>query len=110
MQVLAVQCLRCGDIIYSRARHDCKGCTCNGVFVDGGLDYRKISWRPYREPTLKWYKAAIQWFKSMILRMNLTKLPYKDVWIEVDATVQQLYDDWNHHKGKFGLIKGQKED
>ena len=35
----AAQCLRCGDTIESKHRHDFQSCSCGAVFVDGGLDY-----------------------------------------------------------------------
>lgn len=42
------QCLRCGDIIESKHRHDFVWCSCrdengepNGIAVDGGRDYLK---------------------------------------------------------------------
>ena len=34
-----VMCLKCGDIIESRHRHDWVECKCKSVFTDGGLDY-----------------------------------------------------------------------
>jgi hypothetical protein len=33
------KCLKCGDVIYSRNRHDFKYCQCKAIAVDGGLDY-----------------------------------------------------------------------
>lgn len=35
----AVQCLSCNDVIESTHRHDFKYCSCQNVFVDGGLSY-----------------------------------------------------------------------
>lgn len=34
-----LQCKHCNDIIESVYRHDFKFCSCEKVFVDGGLDY-----------------------------------------------------------------------
>ena len=34
-----LECKKCGDIIYSRNRHDFKYCKCGSVAVDGGMDY-----------------------------------------------------------------------
>lgn len=33
------QCLRCGDIIESKNRHDFVWCSCKGIAVDGGREY-----------------------------------------------------------------------
>lgn len=35
----AMKCLRCGDVIESRTRHDFVTCSCGNISVDGGLDY-----------------------------------------------------------------------
>ena len=45
----AAQCKRCGEVIESKHRHDCRTCSCwtwdkggtTGIMVDGGLDYVK---------------------------------------------------------------------
>ena len=36
------KCLRCGDIIESKHRHDFRECRCGNLFVDGGKDYIRI--------------------------------------------------------------------
>lgn len=38
-----IRCTKCGDVIYSRYRHDMRPCMCDAVFVDGGRDYLRIS-------------------------------------------------------------------
>lgn len=35
------QCLKCGDVIESKHRHDFVWCKCQAVAVDGGKDYLK---------------------------------------------------------------------
>ena len=35
----AAQCMKCGNIIESKSRHDFVTCSCNNIFIDGGLDY-----------------------------------------------------------------------
>lgn len=35
----SAQCASCGDIIESKHRHDFVSCSCNNIFIDGGLDY-----------------------------------------------------------------------
>jgi ribosomal protein S27E len=34
-----VKCLKCGDTIESKYRHDFQTCSCDNVSVDGGTDY-----------------------------------------------------------------------
>jgi len=34
-----VKCVKCGDIIESKTRHDFVECSCRSIFVDGGKDY-----------------------------------------------------------------------
>lgn len=38
----AIKCNHCGDVIESTYRHDFKQCSCKTVFVDGGLDYKRV--------------------------------------------------------------------
>lgn len=78
MKILARKCPTCNDIVYSRARHDMRGCSCGDIAVDGGFDYYKVSWK--------------------------TAFP-SNIEIEVDATRQELFDDWNNNVDKYGLIK-----
>lgn len=40
------QCLLCGDIIESKDRHDFVSCSCDAIFIDGGLDYRRMGGNP----------------------------------------------------------------
>ena len=35
----SAKCMKCGDIIESRHRHDFKYCKCGTIFIDGGYDY-----------------------------------------------------------------------
>lgn len=41
----AAKCLKCGDVIVSTHRHDFKSCKCGSVSVDGGLDYKRRSFK-----------------------------------------------------------------
>lgn len=34
-----IKCLKCGDIIESKFRHDFRWCSCKNIFIDGGNDY-----------------------------------------------------------------------
>ena len=42
MKVQAIVCPKCGDTLFSRARHDFRYCSCGEVAVDGGFDYVRI--------------------------------------------------------------------
>jgi len=79
MKVRAIKCKKCGDTIFSRARHDMHWCTCKSIFIDGGFDYVRCGGEPEN---------------------------IESVEIEVDATKKDLYDDWNTFESKFGIIKG----
>lgn len=43
--VNGVHCNRCGQNVYSWTRHDFKWCPCRSVAVDGGLAYKKRSFK-----------------------------------------------------------------
>lgn len=85
MKVSAIHCPNCGDTIYSRARHDMIGCTCRKIWIDGGFDYIKISFTDVDNPP-------------------------KIIELDVEATKQELYDDWNNRINKFGRITNVQED
>ena len=80
MKINAIICLNCHDVIFSRARHDFRTCSCGNISVDGGFDYMKIS--------------------------QQENAKFQQIKIEVDATKNELYNDWGSGKDKFGLIKG----
>ena len=45
-----VECLKCGDRIYSASRHDYKTCGCGNISVDGGMSYlRRVGGVEYRD-------------------------------------------------------------
>jgi hypothetical protein len=77
LTVHGLECLKCGDRIYSRARHDFRSCECGDIFVDGGFDY---------------------------MRGGYKDKPPIDVEIDVDATIKELYDDWNLGRNLFGRV------
>lgn len=77
----AIKCPECKTIIYSRARHDFRSCTCGKCSIDGGFDYIRV--------------------------VCDTKIKIPEAFdIEVNATKKELYDDWNSiDKNIYGLIK-----
>lgn len=80
-RVITVTCPSCGDEIYSRARHDFNRCKCGSIHIDGGFDYVKVG-----------YRAV-----SPERRYRF-----------VNASVGELYDDWNNRLDKFGRIEHTK--
>ncbi len=78
MKIYALQCWDCGDTIFSRALHDFRYCTCQAIFIDGGFEYRRMG-------------GEIDSFRN--------------VSIEVDATKDELFLDWDKQTHKYGLIK-----
>jgi len=85
IEVSGVHCPLCGDIIYSRTRHDFRYCGCGNCHVDGGIDYLKFGWTPGEEN------------KPTIVELTLD-----------DADVKTLYYDWYREENKYGIIKGKK--
>lgn len=82
MKITALKCPKCRDLIYSRAVHDFHYCTCGSVSIDGGFDYCRMGHsKDLKFDDLKW------------------------VDVKVKATKHELYQDWNCHTDKFGVIK-----
>jgi hypothetical protein len=79
--VYALRCSKCGDVIFSRARHDFNSCTCTSLSIDGGLDYTKVAFDPK-------FIAGI----DSLVRLEL-RLP---------VSVSDLYQDWNKSIDKWG--------
>jgi len=42
LSITGVRCNNCGDVIYSRHRHDYRECSCASVAVDGGIACERI--------------------------------------------------------------------
>jgi len=79
-QVTAIKCPKCGDVIFSRARHDCHSCSCGTISIDGGFDYTRVLFSPGIEPP-------------------------KPFNLEVEQTREEIYLDWNLSIDKFGVIQ-----
>jgi hypothetical protein len=77
-KVNCIVCPSCKDVIFSRSRHDFHWCSCGEVAVDGGFDYIKMSFKTVKP--------------EIVVR-------------EVDASREELYQDWNYRRDKFGFIK-----
>jgi len=77
IEVNAIECNNCKDILFSRARHDFRTCSCGACSIDGGFDYCNISGIDFTGP-----------FKLKIVQNK-----------------KELFDDWNLSEDKYGLIK-----
>ena len=78
LTVQAVQCIRCGDVIFSRAQYDYHSCSCGETFIDGGRDYVRVGWK------------------------NLHPI---GISLVLTQSNQVLYNDWNKRTDKFGTMK-----
>ena len=61
----SAKCLKCGDKIISKHRHDYVTCSCGNVSVDGGLDYCRRS-----------FKEMDTWIDTSIWEEDLSKPSY----------------------------------
>ena len=56
-----VKCLKCGDIILSKHRHDMTWCSCGSIAVDGGSWYiRRVGDIGNCEDMTRWYEHIQQ--------------------------------------------------
>lgn len=76
--VNGIKCRKCDCIVYSRATHDMRYCECGAIAIDGGREYLKVSG-------------------------NLDDV--ESVIVSIKAFSCDIYDDWNNHQEKYGLIK-----
>ena len=77
MKLKAIHCKNCDEVVYSRAQQDFRECSCGCVNVDGGHHYFKYGYLPGAE-------------------FNVTE-------ISVDASLGELYDDWDTMTDKYGV-------
>ncbi len=75
--VTAAYCETCDVWIYSCAQHHFNSCPKGCISIDGGLSYTKLCFKDNPPKTKKFI---------------------------IDASVQELYDDWNNGKNVFGRI------
>jgi hypothetical protein len=79
VDVYVIECTKCGDRIYSRARHDFKWCSCKSIAIDGGFSgYTKVCGN-----------------KEDIRDYGLINIPY---------TKEELYQDWNKGVDRLGKL------
>jgi len=48
-----IQCLKCGDFIESKYRHDFVWCSCKNIYIDGGDDYCRYGGKGLEDKTFK---------------------------------------------------------
>jgi len=62
----SIRCLKCGEEIESRHRHDFRRCRCGAVAVDGGQTWlRRIGWRE-------------DWVDTSIVEIRDAPSPFED--------------------------------
>ena len=77
MIITAIRCKKCKDVVFSRARHDFRWCSCKNCAIDGGQeDYIKITGEDCEVITL-----------------------------ESNIKSKELYDDWSFSRDIFGILK-----
>ncbi len=77
-RVIAWKCPDCGDIVFSRTRHDMRWCTCRKIAVDGGPN-------PGEHVRLMGHPIKVEMY--------------------IEQTKEELYDDWNTRRNQYGLIR-----
>jgi hypothetical protein len=79
MRLKAIHCKSCNEVLYSRAQHDFRECSCGYVNVNGGQHYFKYGHAPGAE-------------------FSVTE-------IDVDVSLSDLYDDWNDMADNYGVVQ-----
>jgi hypothetical protein len=79
MKIQGIRCY-CGRVLFSRARHDFRYCTCGECYVDGGFDYIRCGWT------------------------NGKPSP-KVVSFELDVESSEIYKDYNLSIDGYGIIE-----
>ena len=79
--VNAAICKSCKTVLFSRASHDYRSCTCGRISVDGGFDY----------------------FRCCVTEQDI--IEYLNVKLPKKITKKILYNDWNYNIDKYGLYK-----
>jgi hypothetical protein len=79
MRVKAIECKTCGDKIYSRTEGDFRECECGLINVEGGQVHFKYEVKD--------------------------NAPHEKLFISLDCSVADLYNDWQDMTDFYGLIK-----
>lgn len=91
VKVNAQKCLMCGDVIYSRARHDFHYCSCGNVFVDGGPVFNSDKNADYSRVGAFSFNLV----KSVIYELDIDR--------SIEWVKKVFYHDWNNQINKYGL-------
>ncbi len=79
IQVGALHCHKCDDIIYSRAGHDLHWCGCGDIYIDGGRGYMRAGAKDNAD--------------------------YSGLTLVLPVTQRELYDDWNNRTDEYGWLR-----
>jgi len=82
MIIKAYQCKVCEDILFSRAKHDYRTCSCGKISVNGGIEYLRVT--------------------------STNQFPNK-IELDLEITERELFVDWNSRKDEFGWIRSGKK-
>ena len=77
MKLKAIHCRNCDEVVYSRAQHDFRECSCGYVHVDGGHHYFKYGTLPGAE-------------------FDVTE-------VEISVSLGDLYEDWDTMADQYGV-------
>lgn len=72
--ISAIKCKKCGDIIFSKHRHDMVWCKCNTVAIDGGQDYLRITGEPTNFELLQFVPPAEHKQDLLEIRAEIEKV------------------------------------
>lgn len=95
IKATGVQCIHCGDTIYSRAHYDMRYCTCRKTFIDGGPHINN-------DPECGYSRRTVE---SIAKELTLFELDFDNEKNAIKNARFILYQDWNHSEDKYGLIK-----
>lgn len=103
-----LQCAKCLDVIESKSVHDFKLCTCQSIFVDGGLDYPRWGGEPENIIDLREYETDCEGY-ARVKRAQAYYYINKDQLDEEDynnalVLVTELKRILNVKKFKLGVL------
>lgn len=89
IEIRAIKCPECGDIIYSRHNHDMMYCSCGKTFIDGG-------------PGIKKKKSSPGIWRTNGELENILKIELE--FDNIGVCEYTLFNDWNKNINKYGRI------